>query len=197
MKPHNLRFFLDFFSISPAFLLLLAWVNFLDSENILPLALLACFFHELGHIFAIYCCGGTISGISLGLMGAEMPLPPHFSYRQEMIASFAGPAVNILLALCFCKGLPLFAGLNLALALLNLLPLRPLDGGRMLACFLALCLPYSWKVPVQNLCDTLGASTVVILGFLLLFCGGSITLLLLGLWLAQGIWKNRSGKLIC
>ena len=65
------------------------------------------------------------------------------SYGGELLAAAAGPAVNLLLAAAL--GLPgrwweplyLLAGAQAVLGCFNLLPILPLDGGRML--WLALC----------------------------------------------------------
>jgi len=40
-----------------SFFLLTAWLLYLDDQNILLMAVLACALHELGHIAAIYCFG--------------------------------------------------------------------------------------------------------------------------------------------
>lgn len=75
--------------------------------------------------------------------GAEMQVAGRMSYGGELLAAAAGPAVNLLLAAAL--GLPgrwweplyLLAGAQAVLGCFNLLPILPLDGGRML--WLALC----------------------------------------------------------
>lgn len=121
------------------------------------------------------------------MVGAEMEIPSHLSYGQELYCSLAGPMVNLLLAFSFCFSFPLFSGLNLALALLNLLPLSKLDGGRALSCVLGLCCPYHWQRPVISFFDLSCSVLVLFLGLLLWFAGGSVTLLILGLWLLQAV----------
>lgn len=174
-------------SLSWGFLLLLGWLFYVDVQNIMPWALLACCCHELGHYLAVLLCGGKVKGISLSVVGAEMNLPSTFSYGQELYCVLAGPLVNLLLSFWYCYSFPLFAGLNFALALLNLLPLSRLDGGRALYCFLALCCPYGWNDQVAVVCDVICSAFVLVLGAVVLCQGGSITLLILGLWLVQAM----------
>lgn len=174
-------------TFSPGFLCLLAWLFYMDHQNILPWALLACFLHEMGHYWAIFSCGGGVGQISLTIVGAEMELPHDFSYLQELYCALSGPLVNILLAFWFCHSFPMFSGLNLALALVNLLPLSRLDGGRALSSLVGLCFPYSWKSPIEYGCDIFFTTLVVVMGVLVFWQGGSITLLILGLWLLHAI----------
>ena len=101
------------------------------------------------------CFGGTLphfTGQSLLLLGymvllsavgAEMQVAGRMSYGGELLAAAAGPAVNLLLAAAlgllgrWWEPLYLLAGAQAVLGCFNLLPILPLDGGRML--WLALC----------------------------------------------------------
>lgn len=105
--------------------------------------------HELAHALTARLFGATVDHIALTLWGG------HTQYRAErmggvpsMVISLAGPASNLLLA-ALCAGLAGFtrtdgaasvaalfwgysAWLNVALAVFNLLPGLPMDGGRAL-----------------------------------------------------------------
>jgi len=171
--------------VTGGFLLLLAWLNYLDRSFLIPMAVLACAAHELGHFFIIRAMGGTIRQIRFTVVGAEMVLSRPLGYWQEGLAALAGPGVNLALALLCCgfeRGLT-FAGLNLALAFFNLLPVGRLDGGRALYCTLALLAGPDLAAWVCGGLDGLCTAGSLVAGlWLALFCG-NITLLLVALWL--------------
>lgn len=173
-------------SASGPFLLLIAWLNYVDQQGLVPLAMLACTLHELGHYAAIKALGGKVKSVRLTVVGAEMVLSRELSYSKELLAAAAGPAVNLLLSLLACQ-IPaghLFAGINLILAAFNLLPLSRLDGGRITKC--ALSLAVGWVVAdwVGEWIDRVFAGVLLGFGCFLLLKGGSPTLLITASWLS-------------
>ncbi|MDE6280223.1 MAG: peptidase M50, partial [Oscillospiraceae bacterium] len=120
--------------VSPGFLLILGVLFWLDEGvGLLPWGLLACVFHELGHIGAAALFEGCVREISFTIIGAEMRLDYHepLTYGQDSLVALAGPAVNLLFgAIALAMGWQLAAALTLAVGLFNLLPVLPLDGGR-------------------------------------------------------------------
>ena len=173
-------------------LLLWAWLNYLDGQGIVPLALLACVLHELGHLLAVRLAGGRVRRMSITAVGAEMEVDRALSYGKEALAAAAGPGVNLALALVFCRlpGGGMFAGLNLALACFNLLPVGRLDGGRLLRCLLAWLLGPEAAWRAGRAVDGLLAGGLVLLGGRLLWMGASPTLLLAAVWLCCGAAKS-------
>ncbi len=122
------------------------------------------FLHELGHTLAAYKEGVSVQRITLHPLGglAQMsdPLPGPLA---EIQVALAGPFVSLLLAGILYAPLlllesPAAAGaagtllwalfvMNLALALFNLLPVFPLDGGRVLLAALVFKRGAAWAIP--------------------------------------------------
>lgn len=177
--------------VTGGFLLLLAWLNYLDRTFLVPLALLACGAHEMGHIFVIRLLGIEVKEVRLTAIGAELVLARLPGYWQEGIAALAGPGVNLVLALICCgfEKCLTFAGLNLVLALFNMLPAGRLDGGRALYCTLALLAGPDLAAWVCGELDLLCMAAVLTAGFLL--AKENITLLLVAAWLAATCLRDR------
>lgn len=187
--------------ITAGALLLWALLYYLDSGGMVPQVLAACALHELGHYAAIRLLGGRVTRLRITCVGAEMALSARFPMgpARELAAALAGPAVNLLCA-GLCAGLGegwyCFAGIHLALGLFNLLPVGPLDGGRVLGCLLALAGRQDWAEPAVGLLSA-GLSMGLTMGALLLWRAGegNLTLPLAALWLlAAPIRRNRVKK---
>lgn len=120
--------------ISGGFCLLTAWFALVNGGQLLAMVALGCMVHELGHYLALRCQGVRVTGLRLCVLGAEMTADRSgLSYGGELAAVLAGPGANLLTALALAAaGETAAVGSNLVLCAFNLLPLRPLDGGRAL-----------------------------------------------------------------
>ena len=116
----------------------------LGAKEMLLAGLAVALLHELAHIGAIYLTGGRVIGISLEPFGGQIYTDGRLcSYRDSLLISCAGIAVNLLSSLLlFIKDLPdsffLFALCSLAMGLFNLFPFKGLDGGDILSNLLLL-----------------------------------------------------------
>ena len=142
--------------------------------------LAACVLHEAGHCAAALSAGSRICALRLTAVGAEMQLDPivPLSYTRDAWIAVSGPLVNLIAAWISVQAeANLFAGLNLSFGLLNLLPIRPLDGGRILDDL------FSYFLPEQ--------AEKILSGFSIFVSG-----IFLGLgWMAWCRWRNLT--LLC
>ena len=122
--------------VSGGFLLLVAWFIQANGWGLLLTVLGAAAVHELGHWLALGLLGARVTRLRLTVFGVEMETAwDRLSYGAELIAVLSGPAANLLWGLVLASlGKTWFtaAGAHLVLCIFNLLPVRPLDGGRAL-----------------------------------------------------------------
>ena len=163
--------------------------------------------HEVGHALAARRYGIQTRDITLLPIGGvaqleRMPEKP----GQELVVALAGPAVNVALALALFPflywskaladltsaglvGAPFLLQLfkwNLGMALFNLIPAFPMDGGRVLRAGLAMWLP---RVRATNLAATIGQALALVGGCVGLLKGHPYWMLI-----ALFVWMGASGE---
>ncbi len=145
-----------------SFLFLVGWILLGSGSSAHVIALnilftaaifLCVLLHECGHVFTAQGFGIKTRDITLYPFGGIATLINEPSPKQELIIALAGPAVNIIIALLLYPLTELahpwdlqaersiLSSLyiaNLTLALFNLIPALPMDGGRVLRSILSL-----------------------------------------------------------
>ncbi len=150
------------------------------------LALLAVLLHEGGHWYATKLCHVPLKGFLFDSFEARLFLGETISYKREIVICAAGPFANLLslfilplasVSLFESSDVSFFVTVSVALAVLNLLPIGDLDGGRIFSCFV--CLFFSPRI-AHYLCDALSFITLFCLWsmsvYALLRTGGSLSL---------------------
>lgn len=136
------------FMVMPVLLLLGGGGDIGFQVKIIVVLLLSVILHELGHAFAAILQGIRVSRIVLNFSGGFCEFHADPNGRAYVLTLLGGPLVN--LALCAlsvliivlssdpmaAKFLIVVAAINLGLGLLNLVPVFPTDGGRVLMAFL-------------------------------------------------------------
>ncbi len=99
----------------------------------------AALFHELCHIACAVLSGATVERFRVTPYGASI----HAIFSgtvQELLCALAGPAGSLSLVL-FARHFPRLAICGVIQGLFNLLPLFPLDGGRIIRCLAYILFP--------------------------------------------------------
>lgn len=172
---------------------------------VFTLAIFACVvLHELGHATAARRYGIQTKSITLYPIGGlaaldRIPERP----RQEVVVALAGPAVNIVIAFLLtalfgaridlatledfgaadADFLSRLATINLTLALFNIIPAFPMDGGRVLRALLGLRLS---RAQATQIAARIGQLFAIGLGFLGLLGNPVMVLIAVFLYLAAG-----------
>ena len=106
---------------------------------LIVLSLLA---HESGHILVATCLGVRVKAVGLCALGAFIRREDSHRFGAEAAIAFAGPMVNLVLAIMFVGPTPLasfIATMNAYIFLTNLLPIPGCDGWRAMHSLWQVC----------------------------------------------------------
>lgn len=188
------------FQIHPLFwgiIVLSVWTgHFVEITTLFVLVML----HEMGHVTAAWSYGWTIRKIELLPFGGVAVIDEWGNARakEEIVVSLAGPFQHIwmiLLSYVFYvtgwwsqEWTLYFMKSNLVIAAFNMLPIYPLDGGRILQSMLSYWLPYRRCINLMYCISLFFAVTLMILSFVIPGITVHPSLLIIGLFLVYTNW---------
>lgn len=193
------------FRLHPLFVLLMlvsvATGRFLELTTLFLIVL----WHELGHLFMALRFGWKVREIKLLPFGGvvEVEEAGTLPAKEEALVALAGPAQNaILAAVAALLGqagwldagwTSDFVRANALIASFNLLPIWPLDGGKLLQAGLSLVEPYYRALVHCARISLAGSCAVVASSAYPLAAGGGVhlNLLVVGLFLLVSNWNYR------
>lgn len=184
--------------VSPGFLLLLGMLFWLDEGvGLLPWGLLACALHELGHVAAASYFGGEVERLSLTVVGAELTFSYRvpLSYWRDSVVALAGPLVNLISGgAAAALGWHIPAAVSLGLGAFNLLPIHPMDGGRVLYDLISETLDPDWAERGMTAVAGCLVGILVGVGAIIAVQYANVTLLLTALWLLARTLRGRNDQ---
>lgn len=194
-----------------------------DSLAVLGIYLFAAFLHELGHLLAAKMLKIKVKEIKFGFSGVRIVTDERLtSYKSEIILAMSGPLVNIAIfcsvwavfSLCGEGGegmltsldafllyskldklglLAFFALSSLIQAILNLLPVKTFDGGRILSCATAQLFGDRASERVLSVTSAFSALLLWILAlYLMLRAGGGLGIYVFAACIFVGIIGQKS-----
>ena len=141
------------------------------------------FLHELGHTAAALLLRKKPIAVRIMPTGINILLPPTSSYTEELMIAAAGPFMNLAYAFV-CIYMPYgvggtVRGVSLLLAAINLLPLAPLDGGRILSALFTPLFGAGVCSVISDFCSMILLALLWILSLYVFFYSGVNFMLLL------------------
>ncbi len=152
-------------SLNSYFLILLLLFSLAGMSGKVLLVFSAVLWHEGAHAFMAECLGYKVKEIELLPFGgvARIERLNDANAGSEIMIAAAGPLASLLMAgisyFAWLKGgtgeevLPFYFWVNITLALFNLLPGLPLDGGRIFRALLSLSMGYSKATRIAVACS--------------------------------------------
>ena len=168
----------------------------IDKTGIPAWCVAASAMHEAGHFVTMYLFGCKPSLVSIGFFGirVEQNVNRRVGYFKNILISLSGPAINLIsfMVLWITTGINIAAVVHFIIAVLNLLPIEPLDGGQALYYLLA---AYIGEERAESIC--LGVSIFILIPlatigfFLLIRSGYNFTLLVVSIYLGLLLMLKR------
>lgn len=138
--------------------------------GITMMAFLTAFSHEMCHLLVSLMLKENCRGIAVMPYGCKLFTRRVKSPVKEIFIALAGPLFNILMALILKTG-PLH-DINVAMAIINLFPVLPLDGGRMVNGILTLMTGSFRAIALMKRVSVLGGAALFLIGVIQAFTKG-------------------------
>ena len=177
------------------------------------LIMLFCFIHECGHMIVAKCLGFKIQSIELMPFGFFIEISANINdYNKKILRSnmvelkkifisIAGPLINLILAIIFIninsEMSEIFVYSNLLIFVFNLIPIYPLDGGRVLKSIISILKGRKRANVIVNSISNVFAIFMTIACSLLILYLKNIAILFIILYLWDMIYReNKRFKLL-
>ena len=125
------------FDISVPFAVVITFLLLMDNTGLMTASLFPVVVHELGHLIIMKKIGCAPQSIKFSAAGILISGTSYCTLKENIFVALAGPITNLFLTLLLYllgnifsyKILIVYSAVQLLVALINLLPIKGLDGG--------------------------------------------------------------------
>lgn len=166
-KLCNVKIYIEYLIIF-FIILVIAFNNLRNYFSNYVICFLFVAFHEFSHVFVAALLGVECTNINIRLCGMNAVFKPKNSLSIKWLyILIAGPLSNILLAIAFNR-VEFIRDINFALAVVNLLPIYPLDGYSIFKMILEFFVPKKIAVKALSMVKIFLLTTLFLLGIFLI-----------------------------
>ena len=198
------------FQINPISIIVWIWLIVMNGLVVAMSYLMAILIHEFGHFFTAKKLGYKVSKFSLSPYGVELSyFNQDINCRDELFIALAGPFAN-LLSVVFVVSLwwlfptiyffsESFVSISFVIAIFNLLPAYPLDGGRIFIDIASNFVTKKRAIKISYFFNFILASSFFVLFLICLFINFNPSLILFSMFLLVGVmdlkWTSKFEKI--
>lgn len=183
------------------FLALITFMLSLQKPNVL-FAVLFSLCHEIGHLICLVLVGNKPKSVSFELTGINICRNESVavSLKNEMLVSFGGPLVNLIFFAVFSIAYSQtktenyfnIASVNLILGVFNLLPIKSLDGGKILYYFISNVFSFKTAKIILNFTSVIFILLILIYGIYTLYVTEyNFTILIISIMLTLSMFSKE------
>ena len=160
--------------------------------NLIFYYIVVMFLHEFAHYFVAKRLGYNVDGFLLSAYGIGMQTNNSYRKKDEILISIAGPIFNLILIILTVFLWWVYPSMyfftydfvmcNFLVMVFNMIPLYPLDGGRVIVCLFS---RFNKKkvLKVSNMISIILGVILMVLFFISIFTRINLNLLFIGLFL--------------
>lgn len=161
--------------------LFISYVFYIGKLNVFLIFYISILIHEIAHIVTALLTKVNVTELLLMPFGVCASYSEIISSKKEILISIAGPIMSLIISI-FSKNI-LIKNINLLIMILNLIPIYPLDGGRLIKNFFIIKYGYNKGIKISQVIGDFFIVLIFIISIIFIIFLKNFYLLLLTLYI--------------